>query len=126
MATATDGPTQSISPQASHSATSLALGVSLAVLATLVFGGLGFYFVRRRYRQRKTRARAEEIHAHRRTYMVAVDPTHLAARVTPFGVGVNAPDVQMPKFGEFSSIFGLFCWVFAGDGVTTRCWVLDL
>ena len=43
--------------------------------------------------------------------MVAVDPTHLAARVTPFGVGVNAPDVQMPKFGEFSSIFGLFCWV---------------
>ena len=32
--------------------------------------------------------------------MVSVDPSHLAARVTPFGVGVNAPDVEVPKFGE--------------------------
>ena len=33
--------------------------------------------------------------------MVSVDPSHLAARVTPFGVGVNAPNVEVPKFGEY-------------------------
>ena len=67
-----------------------------------MWGGLALYFVRRRHKAKHARARAEEIasHAHRRTYMVAVDPSHLAARVTPFGVGVNAPNVEVPKFGE--------------------------
>ena len=88
------------SPVTTGSANALALGISLAVLATLVLGGLGLYCVRRRYRIKKERARVEELTSHRRTYMVSVDPTHLAARVTPFGVGVNAPDVEVPKFGE--------------------------
>ena len=97
-ATASVSPTASITPESSHSATTLALGISLAVVATIVFGGLAFYFVRRRYKRRKTQQRLEEISSHRRTYMVPVDPTHLAARVTPFGV--NAPNVEVPKFGE--------------------------
>ena len=96
-----------ISPSSDHSATALALGISLAVLAALVFGGLALYFVRRRHKAKHARARAEEIasHAHRRTYMVAVDPSHLAARVTPFGVGVNAPNVEVPKFGEYAPLY---------------------
>ena len=98
--TATPSPTADVSSSQSHSATALALGISLAVVATIVFGGLAFYFVRRRMRQKKAQERAEEISSHRRTYMVSVDPSHLAARVTPFGVGVNAPDVEVPKFGE--------------------------
>lgn len=92
-----------ITPEASHSATTLALGVSLAVVATIVFGGLAVYFVRRHYKRKKAQEYAEELSSHRRTYMVSVDPSHLAARVTPFGVGVNAPNVEVPKFGEFLS-----------------------
>lgn len=99
-ATASTSASATISPQASHSATTLALGVSLAVVGTIVFGGLALYFVRRHYQRRRARERAEDVSAHRRTYMVSVDPNHLAARVTPFGVGVNAPNVEVPKFGE--------------------------
>ncbi|KAI0667030.1 hypothetical protein C8Q78DRAFT_983178 [Trametes maxima] len=93
---ATSSASSTISPGDSKSATSLALGISLAVVATLVFGGLAVYFVRRRYMRRRAQERAEEISAHRRTYMVSVDPSHLAARVTPFGV--DAPDLEVPKF----------------------------
>ncbi|RDX43744.1 hypothetical protein OH76DRAFT_1409837 [Lentinus brumalis] len=97
-AAASPSATPTISPQASHSATTLALGISLAVVAALVFGGLALYFVRRRNKQKRVRERTEELSSNRRTYMVSVDPNHLAARVTPFGVGVNAPDVEVPKF----------------------------
>lgn len=99
-AAASPSATSTISPQASHSATTLALGISLAVVAALVFGGLALYFVRRHNKQKRVRERTEELSSNRRTYMVSVDPNHLAARVTPFGVGVNAPDVEVPKFGE--------------------------
>lgn len=98
--TATPSPTANVSSSQSHSVTALALGISLAVVATTVFGGLAFYFVRRRMWQKKAQERAEEISSHRRTYMVSVEPSHLAVRVTPFGVGVNAPDVEVPKLGE--------------------------
>ncbi|KAM5545237.1 hypothetical protein V8D89_001348 [Ganoderma adspersum] len=87
----------SATPAQSHS-TSLALGISLAVVGSLVLGGLAFYFIRRHLRSKRAQERAAEISSHRRTYMVSVDPSHLAARVTPFGVGVNAPDVEVPKF----------------------------
>ncbi|RPD58085.1 hypothetical protein L226DRAFT_537341 [Lentinus tigrinus ALCF2SS1-7] len=100
-ATASSSASATISPQASHSATTLALGISLAVVGAIVFGGLALYLVRRHYkrtRMRKEWERVEERSSHRRTYMVSVDPTHLAARVTPFGVGVNAPNVEVPKF----------------------------
>ena len=90
----------SAAPDQSHTSTTLALGISLAVVGSLVLGGLAFYFIRRHLRSKKAQERAEEISSHRRTYMVSVDPSHLAARVTPFGVGVNAPDVEVPKFGE--------------------------
>ncbi|PIL29524.1 hypothetical protein GSI_08332 [Ganoderma sinense ZZ0214-1] len=94
-------PSASSSPSVeSHtsSATSLALGISLAVVGSLVLGGLAFYFIRRHLRSKKAQERGQKISSHRRTYMVSVDPSHLAARVTPFGVGVNAPDVEVPKF----------------------------
>ncbi|TFK80467.1 hypothetical protein K466DRAFT_559024 [Polyporus arcularius HHB13444] len=97
-AAASPSATSTISPQASHSATTLALGISLAVVASLVIGGLALYFVRRHNKQKRVRERTEELSSNRRTYMVSVDPNHLAARVTPFGVGVNAPDVEVPKF----------------------------
>ncbi|TBU22497.1 hypothetical protein BD311DRAFT_811457 [Dichomitus squalens] len=96
--TATPSPSANVSSSQSHSATALALGISLAVVAAIVFGGLAVYFVRRHMRRKKAQERVEEISSHRRTYMVSVDPSHLAARVTPFGVGVNAPDVEVPKF----------------------------
>ncbi|KAH9925893.1 uncharacterized protein BXZ73DRAFT_91017 [Epithele typhae] len=86
------------SSQSDSSGTTLALGISLAVLAFLVFGGLALYFLRRRTRAKKQHGRVADLSSHRRTYMVAVDPDHLAARVTPFGVGVNAPHVEVPKF----------------------------
>ena len=97
-ATASVSPTASITPESSHSATTLALGISLAVVATIVFGGLAFYFVRRRYKRRKTQQRLEEISSHRRTYMVPVDPTHLAAQVTPY-----TPTSEVPVFSTFLS-----------------------
>lgn len=92
----------SATPAQSRSTTALALGISLAVVGSLVLGGLVFYFVRRHLRSKRAQERAAEISSHRRTYMVSVDPSHLAARVTPFGIGVNAPDVEVPKFGEWS------------------------
>ena len=58
--TATPSPTANVSSSQSHSATALALGISLAVVATIVFGGLAFYFVRRRMWQKKAQERAEE------------------------------------------------------------------
>ncbi|KAI1783498.1 hypothetical protein LXA43DRAFT_977115 [Ganoderma leucocontextum] len=88
----------SATPAQSHAATALALGISLAVVGSLVLGGLALYCVRRHLRNKKAQERAEAISSHRRTYMVSVDPSHLAARVTPFGVGMNAPDVEVPKF----------------------------
>ncbi|KAI0359467.1 hypothetical protein OH77DRAFT_1395051 [Trametes cingulata] len=92
----TSSPSVTVSPAQSKSATALALGISLAVVATLVLGGLAVYFVRRRYKRRREAEKAQEISAHRRTYMVSVDPNHLAARVTPFGVDV--PELDRPKF----------------------------
>ncbi|KAI0753566.1 hypothetical protein C8Q80DRAFT_520414 [Daedaleopsis nitida] len=97
-ATSTPDSSASVTPESSRSATTLALGISLAVVALIVFGGLGLYFVRRRFKGKKEQQRLDELSSHRRTYMVAVDPTHLAARVTPFGVGVNAPEAERPKF----------------------------
>ncbi|KAI8978170.1 hypothetical protein BD414DRAFT_422297 [Trametes punicea] len=93
---ATSSTSVTVSPAESKSATVLALGISLAVVASLVFGGLAAYFVRRRYKRKRTRERAAEISSHRRTAMVSVDPNHLAARVTPFGV--DAPGLEVPKF----------------------------
>ncbi|KAI0628423.1 hypothetical protein C8Q77DRAFT_458351 [Trametes polyzona] len=93
---ATGTSSATVSPAQSKSATALALGISLAVVAVLVFGGLAVYFVRRRYKRRRDAEKAEEISAHRRTYMVSVDPNHLAARVTPFGV--DTPELEVPKF----------------------------
>lgn len=98
--TSSVSPTASITPESSHSGTTLALGISLAVVAAIVFGGLAFYFVRRHHKRKMAQNRVGDFSTHRRTYMVPVDPSHLAARVTPFGVGVNAPNVEVPKFGE--------------------------
>ncbi|OSC98815.1 hypothetical protein PYCCODRAFT_917530 [Trametes coccinea BRFM310] len=93
---ATSSASATISPAQSKSATALALGISLAVVASLVFGGLAVYFVRRRYKRKQAKERLAELSAHRRTAMVSVDPSHLAARVTPFGV--DAPELEVPKF----------------------------
>ncbi|KAI0333225.1 hypothetical protein GY45DRAFT_1432487 [Cubamyces sp. BRFM 1775] len=93
---ATGSASSTITPSQSKSATTLALGISLAVVAALVFGGLAVYFVRRRYKRKRAQELAAEISSHRRTYMVSVDPNHLAARVTPFGV--DTPELEVPKF----------------------------
>ncbi|KAI0764299.1 hypothetical protein BD413DRAFT_576745 [Trametes elegans] len=93
---ATSPPTMSATPAQSKSATTFALGISLAVVATLILIGLVAYFVRRRHKLKRAKEQATEIIAHRRTYMVSVDPNHLAARVTPFGLDV--PEVESPKF----------------------------
>ncbi|EIW53916.1 uncharacterized protein TRAVEDRAFT_51654 [Trametes versicolor FP-101664 SS1] len=93
---ATASASSTVSPAQSKSATALALGISLAVVAILVVGGLAVYFVRRRHKAKRDAEKADEISAHRRTYMVSVDPNHLAARVTPFGV--DAPELEVPKF----------------------------
>ncbi|OJT12168.1 hypothetical protein TRAPUB_11278 [Trametes pubescens] len=93
---ATASASSTVSPSQSKSATALALGISLAVVAVLVICGLAVYFVRRRHKAKQDAEKADEISAHRRTYMVSVDPNHLAARVTPFGV--DAPELEVPKF----------------------------
>ncbi|KAH9856831.1 hypothetical protein C2E23DRAFT_721834 [Lenzites betulinus] len=93
---ATSSASATPSPAQSSSATALALGISLAVVGALVFGGLAVYFVRRRYKRKRQEQKEEEISSHRRTYMVSVDPSHLAARVTPFGV--DSPELEVPKF----------------------------
>ncbi|KAI0827615.1 hypothetical protein BC628DRAFT_1338193 [Trametes gibbosa] len=102
MSTTTSSATSSASATSSSAqsknATALALGISLAVVGALVFGGLAIYFVRRRYRRKQRVQKEEEVSSHRRTYMVSVDPDHLAARVTPFGV--DSPELEVPKFAH--------------------------
>ncbi|CAL1711910.1 unnamed protein product [Somion occarium] len=77
-----------ISTSAGGSTTGIAVGVSLGCVF-LVISGIAFYFWRRR-RQAKGSTRTIN-DSRRHTTAAAVDPNHLAARVTPFFPGQEVP-----------------------------------
>ena len=78
----------------SDSGTGVAVGVSVSIVS-LVLCGAGFYFW---YRRRRAQGSARVLEDARRPHTMLVDPTHLAAQVTPY-----TPTSEVPVFSTFPS-----------------------